>query len=311
MRLSLSGLVALVLLVPGTALAMEVTASGDAEIRTETIEKVEEIALGRAMTAALEKVVGITVQSDFSADLREVVHNNQNRFDANVRDRVLKQSKGFIERYEIINSSKATVLGREVLRVTIRADVYESKVRAEVKRLAGLLARAGNPRVMVVVQELVRDLDGTTRFADTPMLASSIEEAFKKQGFLLQGATRAAELRATPEGDFDAFQSDDARALEVARAEGADVLVAGRMVIKNGGKVGKASQFKALANRVKIEVSASLRVLIVATGEVVSPAPLMDHELGSDFDRAVFRFFNGSKGRGHNVVEKFMGRFLP
>ncbi len=301
---------AFVLMAPSVASAVEVTAQGEAVLRGDPKEAYD-LALGRAMVAAIDKVVGITLQSEFTQRSSEWVRDNESRFRAEVKDQLEKRSSGFVSRYEVLRREEPVVMGQTLVRVTITADVYESKVKAEVKRLAELLDAADNPRVMVVVQEVLRALDGTESVNETGQLGAYLEEAFQREGFQIHGATKAKVLAASSVNQFKAFHENIAGALEVARAEGADLLVAGRIVLSDRGKLGDASPYPALANRVKVEVNANVRVLMTATGEVLSPAPVQHKELGSDFPRAVHRVYRGSQGRGFNVVERMTDRFLP
>lgn len=298
------------LAIPSVAGAVEVTAQGEALLRDDPQEAYE-LALGRAQVAAIEKVVGITIESEFNQRAREWVRDDRSRFRAELDDRLNKRSSGFIARYEVLGRERAELMGQEVLRVTIRAEVFESKIRAEIERLAELLEATDNPRVMVVVQEVVRELDGTERINKTGRLGGYLEEAFQREGFQIQGATKAKVLAAASVNEFEAFHNNVAGALQIARAEGADFLVAGRIVLADRGMLGDSAPYPSLANRVQVEVDAHVRVLMTATGEVLSPAPVQHKELGSDFSRAIHRIYRGSRGRGFNVVEKMTGRFLP
>ncbi|MEO1481226.1 MAG: hypothetical protein AAFU77_03915 [Myxococcota bacterium] len=299
--------VALAVSVPGPAWAVVVEATGVAELGDDGLLAAENEALNRALTRALEKVVGVTVQSKFSLEMREVVKDNKDRFDADIRDQVLKNTEGFIADYEVLEKRK--MLPR--VQVRVRADVYESKVEAELEKLAELIVAAGNPRVMVVVQEIVREPNGKERVDETGQLGAIMERALKEEGFVIQGATRASELSQRSAKQFKSFAKNIANAVDIAREEGADFLIAGRIVLTNRGKLGDSAPMPVFANKVKVEVEANLQAMIVATGEVLSPAPVMSSELGANFERAKFRVYKGSKGKGFNVVEKVLGKILP
>ncbi|MEO1175189.1 MAG: hypothetical protein AAFX94_24505, partial [Myxococcota bacterium] len=289
------------------AWAVVVEATGVAELGDDGLLAAENEALNRALTRALEKVVGVTVQSKFSLEMREVVKDNKDRFDADIRDQVLKNTEGFIADYEVLEKRK--MLPR--VQVRVRADVYESKVEAELEKLAELIVAAGNPRVMVVVQEIVREPNGKERVDETGQLGAIMERALKEEGFVIQGATRASELSQRSAKQFKSFAKNIANAVDIAREEGADFLIAGRIVLTNRGKLGDSAPMPVFANKVKVEVEANLQAMIVATGEVLSPAPVMSSELGANFERAKFRVYKGSKGKGFNVVEKVLGKILP
>ncbi|MEL6545056.1 MAG: hypothetical protein AAFQ82_10555 [Myxococcota bacterium] len=295
---------------PAIASAVEVTASGDAALGADPNAAFEQ-ARNRALVAAVERVVGITIESEFTQRARERIQGERSKFDAELRDVLNKRSEGFVESYQVVKRETVERMGQPLVRVTVKAEVFESKVEAQLRRFADLLAAADNPTVMVVVQEVIRDLDGQERVNDTGQLGAYLEAAFKDEGFELLGANQAKALSESTVDEFQSFHLDVASALDLARSQGADLLVAGRVVLHDRGPLGESAALPALANRVKVEVEANVRVLLSATGEVLSPASVQHMELGSDFPRAVHRVYRGSRGKGFNVVEKVMGRFLP
>lgn len=306
-RGSMIAAVLLVVLIARPGWAVEVVATGEAEIDAQGVQAAEDAALGRALSRAVEKVVGITVESDFSMAMREVVKGNESRFNADVRDSVLKHSEGFIAEYDVLEKARA---GQRI-RVRVRADVYESKVKAEIEHLAELIKNAGDPRVMVVIQEVIYRGGGKARIKEPSELKAKLEQVFKREGFRLQGTSQARKLSARSVDRFDAFQDDRVAALELARSEGADILIAGRIAISDRGVIGKDSPIRALVGKVKVEVEADVRALLVSSGEVLSPAPIRFNEMGSDFSGAVLRIYRGSRGRGYNVVERISNTIIP
>ena len=85
------------LVLPSVVGAVEVTAKGEAKLRNDPKEAYD-IALGRAMVAAIEKVVGITIESQFSQQAQERIRDNESRFQAELKDSLEKRSEGFIAR---------------------------------------------------------------------------------------------------------------------------------------------------------------------------------------------------------------------
>src|SRR5690606_31481061 len=91
----------------GAVLAAEgiVEASGEAMIRGGDTVAAKKTAVADALKNAIDKVVGVVVQSDFSSELRETVKNNQSDFQAAVQDKVTKRSQGFIKTYEVLSEA--------------------------------------------------------------------------------------------------------------------------------------------------------------------------------------------------------------
>lgn len=268
-----------------------------------SVEQTQARAVAQALVACVEKVVGVTVQSDFSSELQEVVKGQQSEFNARVRDTVLKSSEGFIKSHEVLEVRPSD---SEVF-VRVRADVYESKVQAKIRELADLLAAAGNPRVMVVVQEVVVAIDGTTRVAASPQFATRLERALHEKGFELQGKRRAGQIAGQPVGNFEAFFTDLGAAAKLARDQGADVLIAGRVVVQDKGTVENA-MFASLNGMRKANIEIALKAVLSSTGQILSPKSVAITEMGSDLERAVYRAY---KGRGNNAFQQILDAIVP
>ena len=164
---------ALALLVPASAQAALVTATGQGAD--------ERSALHDAMRAAVEQEVGVYLDS------RTKVQNYRT-----LQDTIYAQSEGYISSYDVL--SHETIGG--VHRITIRADVDESRISARTatlqQRKAIIGANLEDPRIAVVAT----DSDG----AAYPALENALASALQAQGF-----SRIIDLDAADDGTRRAF----------------------------------------------------------------------------------------------------------
>jgi len=295
----------LALVVGNVALANEglIEAVGEASLRG-----VDEVAAKKAATAdalkkCVEQVVGISIKSDFSADQQETVKNNQTEFYSKVRDTLVQQSEGFIASYDVLEAGASG----EVYKVKVRAKVYESKVRAEVKKLADLIAAAGNPKLMLVLQEIYVAPDGTRRLAAESLVGSHLEKELLARGFELRGQGRARSLEGERLEAYDRWLGDLGAAAALAREQGADILIAGRIEVVDKGVIEDAGAIAALKGQTRIEIASVVRGLNATSGEIFSSKPVQMNSVGTTRERAVQR---AVRGRGDNLVNQIFGDLL-
>jgi hypothetical protein len=286
-----------------------VEASGEAQIKDGNEVEAKKAATLDAFRRAIEKVVGIYVESDFSATQRELVKNNQTDFYSKVQDKLVQKAKGFIKTYKVLSAKRTG----DVYKVTLRAHVFESKVKAELKSLADLIAAAGNPKLMMVLQEVyVRN--GKSKVSSAALIATSLQTKLMAMGFEFRGKAKAANTADDSLQAYDAWRADVGDISTMAREAGADILIEGRLEIKDLGAVTKemAGGLDALVGMTKIEIHGAVRGLNTATGEVVATKPILYKEMGSDFDRALHRALRGSRGKGraYNVIDKTFEKLL-
>ena len=164
---------AFALLVPVSAEAALVTATGQGAD--------ERSALHDAMRAAVEQEVGVYLDS------RTKVQNYRT-----LQDTIYAQSEGYISSYDVL--AHETIGG--VHRITIRADVDESRISARTatlqQRKAIIGANLEDPRIAVVAT----DGDGTAY----PALENALASALQAQGF-----SRIIDLDAADDGMRRAF----------------------------------------------------------------------------------------------------------
>ena len=273
-----------------------IEAAGEAQIIKGDKVAAKKAAVADAMKNAVEKVVGVTVQSDFSSELKETVKNNQNAFEAKVRDAVSKKSEGFIKNHELLEEK----VDGDIFKVKIRAEVFESKIKAEVEELAKLIAAAGNPKIMIVIQDVVTDESGDVQVQPESMLGTHIEKLLIERSIEVRGRQAAAAVARDDAREYDAWAKEAENIADMARKNGADILVFGRVEIKNKGKIENAA-FAALNGQTRVEIQATIRGVNAATGELFSAEPAQMSSMGLNIEKAVYRAL---KGRGQNLITR-------
>lgn len=283
----------------GLASASEgvVEAVGEAMIKKGDVVAAKKEATADGLKKCIEQVVGIAVTSEFSMEQKETVKQNEAEFYSKVRDSLVKKSEGFIQKHEVLDEKR----DGDVMKIKVRAHVFESKVRAEVKKLADLITAAGNPKLMLVVQEVYFEPDGDKRISDQSALAAYLEKELIARGFELRGARAARHMADGSMKKYESWMSDSGAISEMARDEGADILIAGRVEIHNKGKIEDAGGLAALKGQYRVEISSVIKGVNAATGEVFSSKPVPMSSIGINLERAVHRAF---RGRGANLVKQ-------
>lgn len=306
----LRSLVAVVMLggtlaLSGAARANEgvVEAVGEATIRGGDEVAAKQAATADALKKCVEQVVGISIRSDFTADQQETVKNNQAEFYSQVRDSLVQKSEGFIASYDVL---EAGVSGA-IYKVKVRAHVYESKIRAEVQKLADLIAAAGNPKLMLVLQEVYVDAKGGRRLAAESLVGAHLEKELLARGFELRGQSKARGVAAEGMEAYDRWLDDLKGASAMAREQAADILIAGRIEIIDKGVIEDAGAIEALRGQIRIEITSVVRGLNTSSGEVFSSKPVQMRSIGTTHERAVQRALGG---RGENLIKQIFGDLL-
>ncbi len=279
-----------------------VEAVGEAAIKDDLVAA-RKVAVADALRKCVEQVVGITVQSEFSATQQELVKNNEAAFHSQVRDTLLQKSEGFIDTYEVLDEK--TEGG--VCKVKVRARVFASKLAAAARELADLLAAAGNPKLMLVIQEVYIPAKGKPEVASESVLAAYLEQELLQRGFELRAKDQAKSIAERTPAGFDTWLADAAAAANLARQNGADIVIAGRVEILDLGKIEDSAPFEALRGQTRVEIKSIIRGLNAASMDVLSTKPVQMPSIGIDVPRAVHRAL---KGRGQNVVKQTFDQLL-
>ncbi len=275
-----------------------VECTGEARILNGDRVMAKKTAIADGLRNCVEKVVGITIQSSFASTMKEVVNNNKSDFTASVNDNVLQKADGFVESYDVLGEE----ISNDVLTLRLKAKVFESKIEAEVMKLADLLAAAGNPKVMVAIQDIHISPQGERR-VKTSVLGEHLQKLLLKRGIEIKGQSLAIKA-ARKEGTFQRIMSNPGTFGQAALKAGADVLIFGSVEIVDKGIIAD-SAFEALNGQTSIEITSLIKGVLLSTGEVFSSQPIQMKSIGIDYNRALHRALAGRGKHGNLVVRSF------
>ncbi len=286
------------LLATSTAFAAQgwIDAWGEAQIKNGNKIEAKQVAVADGLKRCIEKIVGVTVESQFDSTMKEVVKNNQNQFSATVQDRVIKRSKGFIDKYEVLEEK----VEMDVMKVHVKALVYEDKLVAEVEKITELINKCGSPKLMIVIQDVHTSPDGKETVAAESLLGMHLENMMMKRGLEIRGKRAAKKISGGSARKYDRWSQETDNIVAMAAKNKADMLVFGRVEIHNKGII-ENSTFKALNGQIRIEIATSIRGINAVTGELFSSKPDQMSSMGINLERAVVRAL---KGRGQNLVTR-------
>jgi hypothetical protein len=257
---------------------------GTAEIKGRSPSQVKQEAISRALKDCIEKVVGISIKSAFSSSMKEVVADNKNAFSAKVSETIEQNAEGFVQKYDVLSEKK----DGGILEVKVRAVIFENKIQAELKKLTGLLDAAGNPKVMVVIQDILIDEAGLESVRPQSLLGSYLTDDLSKRGIEIRSQTSISSLSETSSEEFKTILNNPKKLQEEALEAGADILIMGSLRVTNRGIV-KNSSFSALNGRTQILAEIHIQGIMLTNGKVIAAEPISKKEYGSDVERATHR----------------------
>lgn len=276
-----------------------IEARGEATIVGNDLVTAKKAAVSDALRHAVEQAVGFQVVNNFTSEQKEVTSGSKTKFDSAVRDTIVQKSEAYIESYEVTEEKRDGT----TMRVTVRAKIVESKLQASLDAMTKLLAKAGNPRVAVVITE---NHAGKPHKGST--LGSQVEKGLAERGFIVLAPEVTTKIISKAKGTSKGDVSQDAEKLAAAaRDAGADIVVAGHVEVTDLGVI-KDGEFESLKGQHKIEIDAVIRGIQVNTSEVTSASPIKTTSFGIDVERAIQRAF---VGRGTNVVQKTLDELVP
>ncbi len=247
----LGGVLSLILLwtslVP-SGFAEMITAEGVVAITGENMAIFREKAIDDALRRAVEQAVGTLISSDTMTNNFQVVH-----------DKILAQTSGYVKNYQIIKEER---VGQE-FRVTVMADVGRENLQRTLEALGLLHELKEKPKVMVIIEEQVGGLFGTTEWRNVGQAESTIMEWLLAAGF---NVVDPATVRANIPRDkaLRLLEGDPKAAAAAGLQYGAQVVITGRAFSKNAG--GKLLG----TNMQSIQATLQARVIRADDGRVIS-----------------------------------------
>lgn len=226
-----------------------VQGEGRGAIMNNDVSNARDQALDDAQRNAVEQAVGVMIWS-------ETVTENFML----TKDVILSNTSGYVAHYEVLDEGKEDPY---TYKVTIKATVKTGKLREDGEAIAAIIENVGKPRIMVLMDEQIVDLDGTVTDMDLSEIA--IMNAFHKKSekfdFLdpttVQANLDKTKARAAMNGDVEA-------AAAIARMNGADAIIVG----KAQSKKKRVKAFNLTLEKSDAKVSG--RVIWADTGRIIT-----------------------------------------
>jgi len=212
----------------------KIKAEGMATVHNNLLDIARDKAIDDAQRRAVEKAVGVMVTS-----ISEV-ENYQLKL-----DRILSESQGFINGYQIVSEKRS---GDQYI-VVIEADVGTGRLKDRMTAINMILIRKAKPRLMVIFDDQAQK---------DAIAESSMAKFFLSQGFKVH-ASEVLKSRSQRSG-----LSDDRQAAKIARGYGAEILVIGRAAAASNAF--NISGIEMHSNKVIV----SVKVINADTGEILA-----------------------------------------
>jgi len=211
------------------AQSQDVTATGVAAVLQGDKAIARDTALNDALRKAVEQAVGTMVSSE------TVVENYQL-----IRDSILTKSQGYIQNYKVVSESPSP----ELYQVTITATVALGDLKNDLAALGILMQRAQKPRVlfMIAEQNIGQEFymfwwHGKSEFKgqhyDMAASETALKEEFLNKGFnVVDSSVATGKIEVS--NAYKIADLTDAGAISVGRQMGAEVIVKGKALAKEG-----------------------------------------------------------------------------
>lgn len=196
-----------------------IVADGMAVMVGDNIPGARDKALDDALRKAVEQVVGTLVSSDTMSENYRVIH-----------DKILAQTTGYVEKYNVLNETREG----EIYRVKIQAEVGKDNLMNDLRALGLLHVLKEKPKVMVIIDEKVGGLYGTTGWEEVSQAESTIIEKLLNAGFnVVDPQTVRANI--TRDKALRMLEGDPSAAATAGLQHGAQVVITGKAFSKNAG----------------------------------------------------------------------------
>ncbi|MCX5830364.1 MAG: flagellar assembly protein T N-terminal domain-containing protein [Deltaproteobacteria bacterium] len=216
----------------------KIRAVGMATIHNNIVDIARDKAIDNALRNVVEKVVGVMVTGSTE------VENFQLKM-----DRILSESKGFVENYRILSEKREG----DNYEVNVEAEVGAGKLQDRLQAMQLLISRKSRPRLMVVFNEAGQK---------DAIAEAAMSKFFLVKGFKLVDSSIVKKSR----GEINvAVSATNEKALSnLARTYGAEVVIFGSVeAVSNSFTVSGIEMF---TNK----VSVSVKVINGDTGDVIT-----------------------------------------
>ncbi|MFH0788505.1 MAG: flagellar assembly protein T N-terminal domain-containing protein [Pseudomonadota bacterium] len=192
---------------------------GLAAIISGNIPAARDKAIDDALRKAVEQAVGTLVSSNTLTEQYKVIH-----------DKILAQTTGYVQRYKILSEKPEG----EVYRVKIQAEVGRANLTNDLRALGLLHVLAEKPKVMVIMEEKVMGVFGTTAFEDVGQAESTLIQRLLAAGFnVVDPQTVKANI--SRDQALRILEGDNNAAAAAGLQYGAQIVISGKAFSKNAG----------------------------------------------------------------------------
>lgn len=149
-------------------------------------------------------------------------------------DRIVSRSRGYVKSFTEGEVKKDPI--SEMWKFTITAQVATGKIKDDWGDIQLLLQQKGQPTIMVLIRETIRNSENESLPASTSYCARAIEKKLLEKGFRVKSVAGLKE-KERRERDAAILAEDKAALGAIARNYGADVVIAGDMTCRFDAKV--------------------------------------------------------------------------
>jgi hypothetical protein len=205
-------------------------------------------AIDDALRKAVEQAVGTLVSSDTMSENYKVIH-----------DKIIAQTAGYVEQYKIL-SERAD---GNLFRVKIRAEIGKANLLNDLRALGLLHIQKEKPKVMMLFEEQVGGLYGTTSWRNVGQAESSLMEKFIDAGFNVVDA-QTVKANISRDKALRILEGDNSAAAAEGLKYGSQIVITGKAFSKNAGGPLLGTRMQS------IQATLQARVVRTDTGKVIS-----------------------------------------
>ena len=250
---------------PGDVLALggsqEIEAKGLGAILGGDRAAARDRAIKDAQRNAVEQVVGTMISSETKVQDFQLIN-----------DRILTESAGYLQRYEVINEQRVDA---QTCEGTIRAAVNVGNLKNDLAAIGLCYEFVGKPRMMVLIRERHltggKGADTELNTAETAMIDTFLKVQRKFIFIDEQTAKRNLNLSETRA----AFDGDNTAAAAIARTAAADIIIVGEAEAKAVSLPMLGSMKSGQAN-VSVRVISADNGMIIVTKDTHAAVPHID-----------------------------------
>lgn len=208
--------------IPALSQTEFIITEGMAALISGNIPVARDKAIDDALRKAVEQAVGTLVSSDTLTEQYKVIH-----------DKILAQTTGYVKRYKILSEKPEG----EIYRVKIQAEVGKANLTNDLQALGLLHVLAEKPKVMVIMEEKVMGVFGTTAFEDVGQAESTLMQRLIAAGFNVVDP-QTVKSNISRDQALRILDGDNNAAAAAGLQYGAQIVISGKAFSKNaGGKI--------------------------------------------------------------------------